>query len=55
MASQAPPHRKRSNDFVTRAGRRDLRGDDATDPTLIGTVRGVGYKLLLEPLAGGTR
>ena len=24
-------------------------GDDATDPTIIGTVRGVGYKFLLKP------
>jgi DNA-binding response OmpR family regulator len=23
-------------------------GDDATDPTIIGTVRGVGYKLLVS-------
>ena len=31
---------------------RNLRkalGDDATHPTVIGTVRGVGYKFLLEP------
>jgi hypothetical protein len=30
-------------------GMRKALGDDATDPRVIGTVRGVGYKLLLEP------
>jgi DNA-binding response OmpR family regulator len=28
---------------------RSLLHDDASDPTVIGTVRGVGYKFLLEP------
>jgi DNA-binding response OmpR family regulator len=28
---------------------RKALGDDATDPRIIGTVRGVGYKLLLRP------
>jgi DNA-binding response OmpR family regulator len=30
-------------------GMRKALGDDATDPTVIGTVRGVGYKFLLDP------
>ncbi|MFN8189329.1 MAG: response regulator transcription factor [Nocardioidaceae bacterium] len=35
-------------------GMRKSLGDDATDPTMIGTVRGVGYKFLLDPTPGGT-
>ena len=30
---------------------RKVLGDDASDPRVIGTVRGVGYKFLLEPAA----
>lgn len=36
-------------DVHIRSIRKQL-GDDATAPRIIGTVRGVGYKLLLEPL-----
>jgi DNA-binding response OmpR family regulator len=28
---------------------RKALGDDAADPRIIGTVRGVGYKFLLRP------
>ncbi|WP_341360052.1 response regulator transcription factor [Georgenia sp. M64] len=35
-------------DVHVRSLRKEL-GDDATSPRIIGTVRGVGYKLLLEP------
>jgi DNA-binding response OmpR family regulator len=31
---------------------RKALGDDAGDPSVIGTVRGVGYKFLLQPRAG---
>jgi DNA-binding response OmpR family regulator len=31
---------------------RKALGDDATAPRIIGTVRGVGYKFLLEPVGG---
>ncbi len=34
-------------------GMRRALGDDATAPRIIGTVRGVGYKLLLEPEGDG--
>jgi len=34
-------------------GMRKALGDDANDPALIGTVRGVGYKFLLDPTPGG--
>ncbi|HYN28458.1 MAG TPA: response regulator transcription factor [Dermatophilaceae bacterium] len=40
-------------DVHVRSVRRAL-GDDASDPHVIGTVRGVGYKFLLRP-AGSTR
>jgi DNA-binding response OmpR family regulator len=36
-------------DVHVRSMRRAL-GDDAADPTVIGTVRGVGYKFLLRPV-----
>ncbi|MCB0909193.1 MAG: response regulator transcription factor [Nocardioidaceae bacterium] len=35
-------------------GMRKSLGDDANDPSMIGTVRGVGYKFLLDPTPGGT-
>ncbi|GAA4399327.1 response regulator transcription factor [Fodinibacter luteus] len=38
-------------DVHVRSLRRAL-GDDATDPRVIGTVRGVGYKFLLDPMDG---
>ncbi len=31
---------------------RKILGDDAASPRVIGTVRGVGYKFLLEPVGG---
>jgi DNA-binding response OmpR family regulator len=34
-------------------GMRKALGDDAGHPTVIGTVRAVGYKFLLEPVPGG--
>ncbi len=34
-------------------GMRRALGDDATDPRVIGTVRGVGYKFLLRPEEAG--
>jgi DNA-binding response OmpR family regulator len=36
-------------------GMRRALGDDATAPSVIGTVRGVGYKFLLEPIHGEAR
>jgi DNA-binding response OmpR family regulator len=35
-------------------GMRKSLGDDANDPSMIGTVRGVGYKFLIDPTPGGT-
>ncbi len=32
---------------------RSALGDDATNPRIIGTVRGVGYKFLLPPAKEG--
>ncbi len=40
-------------DVHVRSLRRAL-GDDANDPHVIGTVRGVGYKFLLPPVASAT-
>ncbi len=40
-------------DVHVRSLRRAL-GDDATDPRVIGTVRGVGYKFLLSPVRSGS-
>jgi DNA-binding response OmpR family regulator len=35
-------------------GMRKALADDATDPAIIGTVRGVGYKFLLSPTRGSS-